>query len=285
MAEPEFTRGPARRPAPTVEDPILQWASGLTTQDRKVYAGWMLEAGKFEDLDISMHEAGFGQVTIKHGSGAVVTHWAIEVANAFVIAEGVQSRAELRGDARIGIAYTWRRTDSGRPQSVLRARVMLRELLAVGYMDPLVISVKSTFTDDVMTALNAHYAVLDQIDAFRALDGKSALHSPFYACCVPLGPGADVERGTGNNKKTVAPIVEQIPVPITKEYIRAAWCKREWAARIEELFDDTIAWSIAESARLHAGDDAAPAHEDAPPAAPYRADTRTPLGQAPAPHA
>jgi hypothetical protein len=35
-----FTRGPARRPVPRVADPLLQWATGLTTKDRRIYAGW-----------------------------------------------------------------------------------------------------------------------------------------------------------------------------------------------------------------------------------------------------
>ena len=72
-----FRRGPARRPAPRVTDPLLQWATGLQTKERRIYAGWLVEAGTIEALDLAMNDAGFSQVTIKHGSGNLVNHWAI----------------------------------------------------------------------------------------------------------------------------------------------------------------------------------------------------------------
>ena len=39
MDEVTFTRGPARRPIPRVSDPLLQWATGLQTKERRIYAG------------------------------------------------------------------------------------------------------------------------------------------------------------------------------------------------------------------------------------------------------
>jgi hypothetical protein len=251
MAEPEFNRGPARRPAPIIEDAMLQWASGLQTQNRQIYAGWIVEAGKHDDLDSAMEVARFPQVTIKHGSGNIVTHWAIETANVFVIAEGVQTPAEMRntGD-RYGIAYNWRTTEQGKRQSVLKCRVLLRELLMQGYYAPLTLTVKSTFTDDVLQALTAQYSVLDQVDAFRALDSKPPMHPPFYACHIPLGPGVEVTRGKQGSTKEVTPIADKIPVPITKDYIKATWIKRDWIVWIESRMEDTIAWSVAESQRI-----------------------------------
>ncbi len=253
MADAEFTRS-ARRPAPVVEDPLIQWATGLTTVNRQIYAGWMVEAGKQDDLDGAMQSAGFSKVTIKHGSGSVVTHWAIETANMFILADGIQTAAELKRSAeRYGVAYGWRTTDTGRQQSVLKARVMLRELLAVGYTDPLTLSVKSTLTGDILAALLAQYDVLDAVDAFRKLDGKPVMAPPLYACYLPIGPGDEVARGSGQNTKEITPPVAKIPQPITKEYIRAAWCKRDWVAVIEPLIDPTVAWSVAESQRITSG--------------------------------
>ena len=253
MADAEFTRS-ARRPAPVVEDPLIQWATGLPTVNRQIYAGWMVEAGKQEDLDGAMQSVGFPKVTIKHGSGAVVTHWAIETANMFILADGVQTTTELkRSTERYGIAYGWRTTDTGRQQSVLKARVMLRDLLYVGYTDPLTLSVKSTLTGDILAALLAQYDVLDAVDAFRALDGKPPMSPPLYACYLPIGPGAEVSRGSGQNTKEITPPVAVIPQPITKEYIRAAWCKRDWVAVIESLIDPTVLWSVAESQRIASG--------------------------------
>lgn len=256
--ERPFSRGPARRPLPAVADPLLQWATGLSTTDRRIYAGWLLEAGKRADLDAAMREAGFPQVTIKHGSGHVVTHWAVETANLFVIAEGVQTLAELQQTReRFGIAFAWRALPSGRPQSQMRFRACLRELLAVGFTAPLLVTVKGTLTGDVITALLRHYDVLDAVDMFRQEAGKPPLQPPFYACSIPLGPGQDVTRGTAGLTKEITPVVARIPTPVTKDHIATHWITRAWVPLIEDLLDQTIAWSVATSAQIAAGEEQA----------------------------
>jgi hypothetical protein len=254
-----FTRGPARRPQPAVADPLLQWASGLQTKERRIYAGWLVEAGKHEQLDTAMEQAGFSQVTIKHGSGNLVTHWAVETANVFVVAEGVQSIGEMKSTwDRYGIAFGWRvAREGGRMQSHLRCRVFLRELLAVGYMEPLLLTIKGTVTGDLIGALTRQYDVLDAVDAFRKAAGKPTYNPPFYACSIPLGPGQEVTRGSGAASKEIAPIVTAIPTPITKEHILAHWPKRAWVEAIEGLMDDTIAWSITTSRLIAAGEEQA----------------------------
>jgi hypothetical protein len=270
MEDVTFTRGPARRPMPRVADPLLQWATGLQTKERRIYAGWLAEAGKIDALDEAMAQAGFSQVTIKHGSGNMVTHWAVETANLFVVAEGVQSIGEMKHtEERYGIAFGWRTLEGGRQQSVLRFRGFLRELLNVGFAEPLLVTVKSTLTGDLIAALTRQYEVLDAVDALRAQDKKPPLQPPFYACSIPLGPGQEVARGSGGQTKEIAPIVANIPTPITKEYIRAHWIKREWSTLIESMLDDTIRWSISASQLIGAGEEqpsGAPIEEELPAA-------------------
>jgi hypothetical protein len=272
MDDVTFTRGPARRPMPRVADPLLQWATGLQTKERRIYAGWLAEAGKIDELDDAMGRAGFSQVTIKHGSGNMVTHWAVEAANMFVVAEGVQSIGEMKHtEERYGIAFGWRTLEGGRQQSVLRFRGFLQELLGVGFYEPLLVTVKSTLTGDLIAALTRQYEVLDAVDAFRAQDKKPPLQSPFYACSIPLGPGQEVARGSGGQTKEIAPIVANIPTPVTKEYVRSHWIKREWATLIEGLLDQTIAWSITASKLIGAGEEqpnGAPIEEEPPPPQP-----------------
>ena len=248
MDNTQFSRGPARRPAPVVSDPLLQWATGLQTRQRTIYAGWLVEYGKHDDFDGAMQLAGFQTVVIKHGSGNYVEHWAVEAANLFIIAEGVQSIGEMKHtDDRYGIAFGWRTLDGGRQQSVLRARVLLRELLELGYTDPLILSIKSTLTGDILAALGRHYEVLDAIDAFRAQDKKPPLQPSFYACSITIGPGPEVSRGSGGQTKEIAPPVASIPQPVSREHIIAHWCRREWLSAIEGRLDDTIRWSIQTS--------------------------------------
>ena len=274
MEDVTFTRGPARRPMPRVADPLLQWATGLQTKERRIYAGWLAEAGKLDTLDAAMAQAGFSQVTIKHGSGNMVTHWAVETANLFVVAEGVQSIGEMKHtEDRYGIAFGWRTLEGGRQQSVLRFRGFLHELLEVGFYEPLLVTAKSTLTGDVIGALTRQYEVLDAVDVFRAQDKKPALNPPFYACSIPLGPGQEVARGSGGQTKEITPPIAAIPTPVTKDYVRSRWIKRDWAALIEGMLDDTIRWSVATSQLIGVGEEqasGAPIEEEPAPPPPAR---------------
>lgn len=269
MEEITFSRGAARRPLPRVADPLLQWATGLQTNDRRIYAGWLAEAGRNPDLDAAMGAAGYSQITIRHGSGNLVTHWAVETASLFVVAEGVQSIAEMQHTPdRFGIAFGWRTLPGGRQQSQLRFRAFLQDLLAVGFTEPLLVTVKGTLTGDLIAALLRQYDVLDATAAFRAQSGKPEIGLPFYACSIPLGPGQEVARGSVQTKE-ITPMVAQIPSPITKEYIAARWIKRPWVALIEGLLDQTIAWSVTTSALIASGEEqpgAPPPEEELAPA-------------------
>jgi hypothetical protein len=249
-----FTRGPARRPQPVVTTPPLQWATGLQTKERTLYAGWLIEAGKDAELDDALSRASFTPVVIKHGQGNLVTHWALPCASLFVACTGIQSMSEMRDDAtRYGIAFGWRTLEDGRRQSVLRARVYVQELLAVGYHEPLTLTLKSTLTGDLLSALIAHYDVLDAVNPIRANMQKPPIDVPYYAVAIALTAGAEVARGSGGQTKEIAPMVSA-SVP-TKEYILAHWCRKPWAEAIEAALDGIVAWSISESARIAAGDE------------------------------
>jgi hypothetical protein len=251
MDDTQFNRGPARRPVAVVSDPLLQWSTGLQTNKRTIYAGWLAEVGRNPDFDGPMELAGFEQLTIKHGSGNFVTHWAIPTANMFVIAEGVQSIGEMKHtDERYGVAFGWRTLQDGRQQSQLRARVLLRELLELGYTEPLLLSCKSTLTGDILKAFNEQYRVLDAVDAFRAQDKKPPRNPPFYACSIPIGAGQEVARGSGGQTREIAPPVADIPVEITREYILSTWIQREWIPAIERHLDETVRWSVRASQEI-----------------------------------
>lgn len=249
---PSFTRPAARRPIERPREPLLQWATGLTTTKRELYAGWFVEVGTHADLDGAMEAAKIGRVQIRHGSGNVVTHWALPEASLFVICDGVQTMLEMReSEERYGIAFGWR-VGEGRPQSVLRCRVLVQELCAVGYCQPLLLSLKSTLTGDFLSALIRHYETLDTINPIRKAAGKAEIAVPFYAVSVALGAGAEVVRGSGGQTREIAPMVEV--EKRDKEYIVSHWCKRPWVEAIEALCDSTIVWSRAESTRIASGE-------------------------------
>lgn len=253
--DPGFTRGGARRPM--VSDPRIQWATGLLTTERSLYAGFLVEADQDPELDGALAEAGYNIVNIRHGGGNTVAHWRIETASMFFVASGLQSMQEMaRTDERYGIAFAWT-TSKGRNISQLRARVMLRELLRVGYEQPLTLSMKGTITGDLLRGLLDQFAVLDAIAAFRrqATPPKPQIDLPFYSCSIPIGPGKEVTRGTGGNTKEITPPLVMIPKPVTKEYVLEHWIEKRWTPIIERQLDETIRWSVNMTAQIAAGEE------------------------------
>lgn len=259
MDDIQFQRGPARRPDTADALPVLQWATGLTTTQREIYAGWLIETGKHEALDAAMTVAGFVTVAIKHSGGNVVSHWRVETANIFVAADGVQSLAEMKADpTRYGVAFWWGTTEDGRARSQLRAQVFLRDLLNVGYTEPVLLSVKSTLTGDILNALGRIYDLLDAVDALRTTQGKPPLQPPFYAVSLPIGAGEEVQRGA-TQKKGITPPVAVLPETLDREWLSDHYILREWVPVLEAATERAVAWSTRRSAE---GDDPA---ADAPP--------------------
>lgn len=245
-----FAYGPAHRPVQANTDPLMQWAAGLATAARGIYTGWLIAKEQSAELDLAMTRAGYEPIDIKHTNG-IVTHWSVGEADCFVIAQDVQSMVEMRATTdRYGIAYAWRTLEDGRRQSKLAMRVLLRSLLEVGYRDPLLVTVKSTLTSDLLAALTRQYDVLD---AAEQLKGQQY---PYYAFSLPLAPAADfVRRGNGGQQKEIVPMVAAVPEPIDAAYLKAHWIgKQPWVRRCEELLPATLAWSIDYSERIAAGE-------------------------------
>ena len=151
-----------------------------------------------------------------------------------------------------GIAFGWRTLEGGRQQSVLRCRVLIQELCAVGYTQPLLLSVKSTLTGDLLGCFIRHYETLDSINPIRAAAGKGPIAVPFYAVSIALGAGHEVARGSGGQTKEIAPMVEL--GTRDRDYIASHWCKRAWVEAIESQVDEAIAWSRSQSVQIAAGD-------------------------------
>ena len=247
-----FSRGPARRPEPLVRDPLLQWATGLPTRERAIYAGWLIAQGQDAALDAALDRAECASTTIRHSGGVLVTHWTLPTASLFLIAAGVQPMSELRHTSeRYGIAFGWARRQDGQPCSHLRCRVFVREVLEAGYEAPLLLAVKSTLTGDLLTALLQQYRVLD---AAATLLGLPDL--PLYAFSLPVGPGEEVTRGSGSLARTIVPMVAHLPAAIDREYLTRQWTRQGWAQRVEGLLDATIAWSVTCSERMGGPGDA-----------------------------
>lgn len=247
-----------------LSDPLIIWASGLPTSDRRIYAGWMIDQEVDSELDAAMQRAKVESIGIKHGSGNTVHHWCMPEIDIFPIATGVPRTVRDAAPQPTGLVYAWTVRDDGRNQSVLRLRVLVRQLVAVGYMQPLTLILKGTVTKDIMTVLYAQYKVRD---AYRKLKGGDA-RVPFYAFAIGLGVGAEVTRGTGTNKKTFSVPKGSIPDAITEAYLRERWIgRKEIVEAIEDRIEETRIWAADQYAALtSAAPDAQP--EPAPASAP-----------------
>jgi hypothetical protein len=119
----------------------------------------------------------------------------------------------------------------------------------------------STLTGELLAALSRQYEVLDAVDSFRAQDRKPPMGAPFYACSIPLGPGAEVARRSVQTKE-ITPMIARVPTPVTKEHVRTHWTKRERVALIEGMLDETIGWSTTTSKLIAAGEEGNSGVED-----------------------
>lgn len=227
---------------------LLQWAIGLPTKDRSLYAGWFVQRGKDEQLDTCAAAAGLPTVTIKHSEAGLVEHWRLDTADLFIIAEGLQSTAEMGVTSeRYGVAYWWETTEQGREISQLRARVLVKQLVDAGYTQPLTLTVKSTLTGDV---LNAFERVYDMLDWVKRTNGRDL---PFYAFALSVSPGGEVQRGKAGAQKEIVPPVAQMPTEITRDWLLGRYVGSTLARTCADLLPATVAWSQRTSAQAQDG--------------------------------
>lgn len=250
MSESAFRGRPAQRPTmATRSEPILQWASNLQTKERQIYSGWLTEVGRDEHLDAVMKQAGYNQITIKHGNGNFVTHWAIPNACVIPIVEQVDTLGTIKaGPERHGMVLGWRETEDKKSQSFLKMFVFLVSLLEVGWETPFMLTAKSTLTDDVCGALLRHYDLIDFTEEARKKQGKPPAGYPFYSFALMLHPGAEVRRGSSVQKE-FTPVENAMPDPPTANWAKEMYVgsNKHYMELVEGRLPEVVQWSIIAS--------------------------------------
>jgi len=135
---------------------------------------------------------------------------------------------------------------------VLCCRALIQELCAVGYVQPLLLSLKSTLTGDFLATLIRHYETLDAINPIRKAKQLPPIAVPFYAVSIALAAGQEVARGSGGQTREIAPMVEV--GARDRDYIASHWCKKAWVEAIESMADEAVVWSRSESIKIAAGE-------------------------------
>lgn len=261
MTEHEAARRPQMSDGGLFNDPIIWWANHLrTTKGRDTfYDGFLIPMNQEKrengpELDEFLKELGQDKVEIKH-TDATRTYWAMPTLDAFVIANGVQSWAEIKIDTnpnesafvRYGIAACW---NDFQRMSMLRFRCLPTAWLAAGWTHPITFTAQGLACQDVIRALTRHFDLLDLIDNSLKAQGKEPLNPPYYEVAVELVAGAEIKRGKPGAQSEVTPVVTGVPDNVTIDYVRKHYIKKDWKEIVGSHIKQTVVWSSHESKRM-----------------------------------
>jgi hypothetical protein len=243
--------------------PIASWASGkeIAGSDR-THKGWVIDQALDTALDVAAHDAGWSSGELEHLDGEVRQHWLLpNPCHLFVLIQGVpytKMTALVKSDVSFaGVGARW--PQGGR--SALAVQCLHPDLLAQGYGEPIVFSVSSTRTDDLLAALLAHNAVLEHCEELAAANGKPRTFE-FWEVAVPLTFGQKVVRGQGQLTSSVYPIVAAHPNPdqLDAAYLRTLLAPKSVADVVNDRWAQITAWATdfaRGNARQTDGDDGA----------------------------
>jgi hypothetical protein len=215
---------------PAPEYPLLQYATGLPAQrpkldsdgfqmydedtgealmDNLYYAGLFTACDKDKALDEAMRAKGIPWIDIVHGSGEVVRHWSLEKPAFFLMAKGIPSNGNSKGE--YGVVYMWRqKRNSTKSETVLYIQVIIRQLLP-DYAKPFVFTMKSTQTTDALNAMKRQYKVLAKArEELRRFDKDMALPLWSYSALF----------GASKRQEQRGPEGEQDDIPADKRHTR-----------------------------------------------------------------
>jgi hypothetical protein len=251
----------------------LQWFNGLPTSEGQMAIGWHIEAGIHPLIDETMQGMGVLQYVVQHkrpdrdGQVKQLPYWALKSCSLIVITLGVYSPMQMRDPSeRCGIAYgreverdaagQVKRYPNGteKTHSVLRLRAFVHELVHHGYQDWLPLTLTGTMTDCLLEALGTQFRVLDAYAEYAHSQGRQD-RAPFYGFSLPLVPSATAKLvGRPPQQAPIYPMLAQVPAVVDRAYLGEHLVSTEVLTRIRDgLMDETMLWSLEESARIVQG--------------------------------
>lgn len=235
----------------TVQDcPILQYASGHTEARPEGlsrfqgFVGFHLEAGKDAALDAALGAAGVVQIAIRHpragGTPEIKTHWSFgESIRFYPITAGppattISGCLRSPATAEAGIGLLWRDGE--------KSRMAVRGLIMPGNAPLLVqLSVRSTMTGHLLTALLDHYRACEAADRLIKRD-QHPDPVMFHELSLPLIAGDEIAAGRGETAQ-IAPLRSDHPAEITKAYITSCWRKNQVHEAAMAAWPGIVAWA------------------------------------------
>lgn len=233
---------PAQRPLVADGKIVVDDLTGEVLMENFFYAGFFCDVGEDEDLDEALSAVHTPKVAISHQEG-YGEHWMLQRCALYLLAEGLQSKAAMRGTLdRLGVAYGWRTNKAGRDESYLYVQVLPRQVLP-HYQKPLVLAIKGTQTEDALKLFSCQFETLKFAHGALAAQNLD-MDLPLWAYALPAGPAKkQVSRGQAGRSSDIFPVVALTPEQLSIDYLTKYEAPAEYLDRLYELSAQSVAWS------------------------------------------
>jgi hypothetical protein len=144
---------------------------------------------------------------------------------------------------RLGVAYGWRKNKYGKSESYIYAQVLPRQLLG-RYHKPLVLSLKSSQTDDVLALFQKQQEVIEAAHTILRAQGND-MELPLWCYAMPAGPAKhQVTRGGQKGPSSdIFPVISLTPNEIDVEYLARFEAPESYLDMLDELATQSVIWS------------------------------------------
>jgi len=259
--------------------PTIQYASGRvegrmsSDQPWSNLVGFYAEVGIDDLFDEAMEEAGFPHMHIRHykedDAPTVCSNWYLGVklgmwplsgnpVASTASASSFPPYAQRTADA--GIALRWETKRNGQRQSKLAIRGYVYQLVRVGYVVPIQLSVSSRMSDKLLAAMQDHLAVCEHADelikkrdwlaqeidpqTFEHLHAQEQVDTvAFYDLLLPFYVGPEEPFRGKQGSSTVCPLISGHPDPVTEAYLKKIWRPLDVLDAVGRDWADTVGWA------------------------------------------
>lgn len=236
-----------RRPAPAAADPfggefsqervtpaagswpVLQWHGGLASlvgdgNSMKINGGFFIEDDRISDLGLDPNRpaAGFERVALRLG-GKQIPGWGATLLHlAFIFTDFCWEDRET-GKLRFApTEYERRKQQAPGSERELRGRtralIAVRELMDEGVLEPLVLSVRGSYSAALNAILRDTKRMADEATKLRRRAGHDGA-IPREAFWLPVYSGAMEDVGEGSNTSRVALPKADIPFELGRDFL------------------------------------------------------------------
>jgi len=244
---------PRNAPQTVADVPILQWASGRTEARPASgsrfagfagFVGFHSEAGKDEALDTACQQGGVARIEIRHprpSGHQIVTHWAFGEQIRFHPITAGPPATTISGCLRLteataaaGLGLAWPTGD--------KSRLAVRGLILVSDTPVLLqLSVKSTMTDYLLSALIDHIRVCETADGLIKREQHPEIVA-LHELALPFKAGD--ERSVGKGETTlITPLVSAHPAEPDKAHITNCWRSKATHEAALHAWEGVQAWA------------------------------------------